>query len=391
LVRTRSTASLTSPAENGTRWNTSLPVLEVGPWAWSQTARSSGTGTSGQAPRRTPARLESEGRQLLNCPHTPAEGQAEAGTIAAKVTGRSSQPLTTWLTLTNTFVPTGGTPYRAVYRLVMSAEPCTGAGQAPSTRKSVNFPKPWLTAFEPRTMVVWPGSVGQVSFSVIKPTSLAMTRFCGPSTGNCGRAGGASTWVWPNSASVQLILLNNCWPVSGPLWPRRLTLLTPLPAAVQAARWASWSARQRAVTRVRIARTLICEAVRGLDGMTKARLIWPYRPPCDTYRPRLPDCGMSSIFIRYFLSLFVCLVKRRASPAEPANFRAPKVSCGRDAFHRVPIIEGEVRDAVKRVLTVLMGNCPPWQPRILQGVLVTVCMAISSCARPHGRAPFPAR
>ena len=98
------------------------------------------TGENGQAPGRTPARLEAGAGPLLNGQHPPAEGQAVAGTTAAKVTGKSSQPSTNWLTLTNTFVPTGGTPYRDVYRPVMSADPATGAGHMPRIRKSVNFP-----------------------------------------------------------------------------------------------------------------------------------------------------------------------------------------------------------------------------------------------------------
>src|ERR1017187_6123736 len=107
----------------------------------------------------------------------------------------------------------------------MSAEPATAAGQVPSTRKVVYFSKHWLTAFEPRTMVFSPGSPRQVSFSVIASDTLVMTRPCGARSGNTGRTGGASTWSWPNWDSVRLILLNNCWPVSGPL-PRRLALWT---------------------------------------------------------------------------------------------------------------------------------------------------------------------
>src|ERR1039458_3031640 len=98
----------------------------------------------------------------------------------------------------------------------MSAAPATGVGQVPSTRKSVNFPYPWLTGFEPHTMVFSPGSVGQVSFSAITPLVLVITRFCGARFGNCGRSGGASTCVWPNWARTQLILLNNPGLVSGP-------------------------------------------------------------------------------------------------------------------------------------------------------------------------------
>lgn len=40
--------------------------------------------------------------------------QAEAGTMPQKVTGRLSHPLTNWLTWTYTFLPAGGSPYRAV-------------------------------------------------------------------------------------------------------------------------------------------------------------------------------------------------------------------------------------------------------------------------------------
>jgi len=44
----------------------------------------------------------------------------------------------------------------------------------------------------------------------------------------------------------------------------------------------------------------------------------------------------------------------RVAPQGPTNLRAPKVfglGPGKDAFHRVPLIAGEVRDAVERVLT----------------------------------------
>src|ERR1019366_3714512 len=148
---------------------------------------------------------------------------------------------------------------------------------------------------------------------------------------NCGCAGGASTWVWPNWARVQLILVNNRKPLRAPLWPKRLLLLASLAAAIQAARWVSKSARQRADTLVRMPRVIICDGLRGLAGMASARLIWPNWPACETFRPRLPDCGMSSIFIRYllyFVVLFVA-VKWRAWPATLAKLRAPKcLFCG---------------------------------------------------------------
>src|ERR1035437_2514274 len=71
-------------------------------------------GKSGQASARTPARVKAGAGPLSNGPHSPAEGQVVAGTMAQKLTGRSSHPSTNWLAWTYTFLPTGGTPYRAV-------------------------------------------------------------------------------------------------------------------------------------------------------------------------------------------------------------------------------------------------------------------------------------
>ncbi len=107
------------------------------------------------------------------------------------------------------------------------------------------------------------------------PLVLVMTRFCGARSGNCGIGGGASTWSWPNSASVQLILLNNWAPVSGPFWPSRAWVLTFWAAPIQAARWVCWSARQRAETFLRIRRMFICDGVSGLAGVARIRLTWP--------------------------------------------------------------------------------------------------------------------
>src|ERR1039457_465826 len=87
---------------------------------------------SGQAPGKTPARLEVGAGEWLNGHHAPAECQVPAGTMAEKVTGRSSHPSMNWLTWMYTFLPAGGAPNRAVYRLVMSAEPCTAAGHMPT-------------------------------------------------------------------------------------------------------------------------------------------------------------------------------------------------------------------------------------------------------------------
>ncbi|MCX6923893.1 MAG: hypothetical protein NT154_11905 [Verrucomicrobia bacterium] len=55
--------------------------LRANPSHYPSQAGRLGTGQSGQAPGRTPARLEAGARQLLDGPHALAEGQAEAGTI----------------------------------------------------------------------------------------------------------------------------------------------------------------------------------------------------------------------------------------------------------------------------------------------------------------------
>src|ERR1039458_8521655 len=89
---------------------------------------------SGQAPGKTPARLEVGAGEWLNGQRAPAEGQVPAGTMAEKVTGRSSHPSMNWLTWMYTFLPAGGAPNRVAYRLVMSAEPCTAAGHMPRIR-----------------------------------------------------------------------------------------------------------------------------------------------------------------------------------------------------------------------------------------------------------------
>src|ERR1035438_4293350 len=166
-------------------------------------------------------------------------------------------------------------------------------------------------------MVFSPGLVGQVNLSATAPAVLLMTRFCGARSGNCGCAGGAVTCSWPNWARVQLILVKSRKPLRVPFWPRRVLLLASLAAATQATRWASVRGRQAAATLLRLARTLICAEVRGLVGIARVRLIWPNALFCETFRPRLPDWGMSSIFITYFLSFFVLLLKRRAWPAVP--------------------------------------------------------------------------
>ena len=49
-------------------------------------------------------------RAIAQPPARPADAQAAAGTMAEKVTGRSSHPSTNWFTRTYTFLPTGGTP-----------------------------------------------------------------------------------------------------------------------------------------------------------------------------------------------------------------------------------------------------------------------------------------
>src|ERR1700690_1265462 len=118
--------------------------------------------------------------------------------------------------------------------------------------------RPALRGLEARTMVLAPGSVGQVSLRAITPPVLVMTRFCGARSGKTGGARGVTTWGWPNRSRVQLILLNNWAPVSGPLWPRRDWLRAFWAAATQAIRWLSVSARQAAETFLRLRRIFDC-------------------------------------------------------------------------------------------------------------------------------------
>ena len=68
----------------------------------------------------------------------------------------------------------------------------------------------------------------KVSLSAITPLVFVITRFCAARSGNSGCSGGASSWVWPNWARVQLILVNNRKPLRAPLWPKRLLLLASL-------------------------------------------------------------------------------------------------------------------------------------------------------------------
>src|ERR1039458_1482544 len=216
-------------------------------------------------------------------------------------------------------------------------------------------------------MVFAPGSVGQASLSARLAPVLVMERLAGARSGNCGCSGGASTWASPNWTSVQLILVNNRKPLRAPLWPRRLVLLASLAATTQAVRCPSSSARQRAETRLRVWRASICAGERGLEGMARARLTWPNWPGTDTFKPRLPDCGMSNIFIRYLLSFVVLfvVVNWRAWPATPAKLRAPKCSgsAGILAGFVVWIDAGKDASAPSK----------------------TGCMVTSSCARPRGQ------
>src|ERR1035441_6810062 len=176
---------------------------------------------AGRRPRRRlPAWKPGLGNASIQ--HAPAEGQVPAGTMAEKVTGRSSHPSMNWLTWMYTFLPAGGAPNRVAYRLVMSAEPCTAPGHMPRIRKSRQVSRPWLTGLQPRMMVLAPGSLGQPSLSAATPPVLVMEKLAGARSGNCGRSGGASTWASPNWDSVQLILMNNWKPLSEPLWLKRL-------------------------------------------------------------------------------------------------------------------------------------------------------------------------
>ena len=55
-----------------------------------------------------------------------------------------------------------------------------------------------------------------------------------------------------------------------------------------------------------------------------------------------------------------------SSPTMNLRGRAPAPEVGKDAFHRVPFIPGEVRDAVERILTNFRGAR---RAKIVRGVL----------------------
>src|ERR1035437_9182062 len=139
----------------------------------------------------------------------------------------------------------------------MSQEPWAGAGRTPSTRQSRLLAMPWLHGAEARTVGLSPGWLGQPSLRVITPATLVMTSVVTGLSGNCGKDGGASTGSPPSVASEQLILVNNCAPVSGPDWPRRGTVFLTLAAVIQALRCAWVNVRQRAATLPKARRTPI--------------------------------------------------------------------------------------------------------------------------------------
>src|ERR1017187_6394192 len=178
----------------------------------------------------------------------------------------------------------------------------------------------------------------QPSLRLTTPLVLVISSAPTGLVGNCGKDGGASTGLPPNVASEQLILANNCDPVSGPDWPSRGTEFLALAAALQALRWSSVKVRHRAATLPKARRTPIWGAVCGLAGMPRIRLTRPYRLLIETYRPLLPDCGMSSIFICYLLTFFCCLFVEmaRVAPSGEAvageTARAKRVWPGAPAF-----------------------------------------------------------
>jgi hypothetical protein len=159
-----------------------------------------------------------------------------SGTIAQNVTARSTHPSTHWFTCTNTFVPAPGTPYRPTYKLVMSASPSSAAGHTPIFRYLSHVPRPALNGAEPRTTVFTPGLPRQLSFSAIAPSLFVITSPRGASSGNTGRPGGTSNGASPVNARLQLIFTNNCAPVIGPFWPKRLAVRSSLAARFHAAR-----------------------------------------------------------------------------------------------------------------------------------------------------------
>jgi hypothetical protein len=67
--------------------------------------------------------------------------------------------------------------------------------------------------------------------------------------------------------------------------------------------------------------------------MASVRLTWPNGLAIETVKPRLPDCGMSNIFIRYLLTFFCCFFLAAARVAGNASqvARAKSVFVMRDA------------------------------------------------------------
>src|ERR1019366_656834 len=90
-----------------------------------------------------------------------------------------------------------------------------------------------------------------------------------------GLAGGSVTVGAPMVSNATLILVNSCEPVRVPLWPSLGFELQALAAAGHASRCSWESCRHWAATPERRLRINICAGVRGLVGMTSARLIWP--------------------------------------------------------------------------------------------------------------------
>src|ERR1019366_721571 len=103
------------------------------------------------------------------------------------------------------------------------------------------------------------------------PPTLVMANAPTGLTRNCGKDGGAPPWLAPSAASVQLILANNCEPVSGPDWPRRGNVFLILAAARQAVRCSSVKVRHRALTLPKTRRTSIWNGVRGSKPPSEQR------------------------------------------------------------------------------------------------------------------------
>ena len=140
------------------------------------------------------------------------------------------------------------------------------------------------------------------------PPVLVMVNACTARAGKAEAAGGAVTWSRPHWTRLQLILVNNWLPVSGPDWPSRAVLLWFLASAVQAARWASVTRARRRRRRARCCRTAADRGAGvGGDDERAADLAVAAALGHSVRVYRTGGCRVSS-YVSYFLLLFGLLL-----------------------------------------------------------------------------------